>query len=139
MEKLNVVNHERYKNKKVKSSLCLLNLNRKQHSFGRQHYGLIRKQRTLSVIPVRVASILKWTDNHGLYGLCLHSVGSCSIYGKPPYRTSRRSSKDKGIRTKRIAASFSEYEKATRKYFVLENLILERIGYYPAKLAESYM
>ena len=35
--------------------------------------------------------------------------------------------------------SFSEYEKATRKCFVLENLVRERIGYYPAKLTESYI
>ena len=25
-----------------------------------------------------------------MYGYRLHSVGSCSIYGKPPYRTSRK-------------------------------------------------
>lgn len=35
--------------------------------------------------------------------------------------------------------TFSEYEKATRKCFVLENLVRERIGYYPAKLTESYI
>ena len=35
--------------------------------------------------------------------------------------------------------TFSEYEKATRKCFVLENLIRERIGYYPATLTESYI
>jgi len=34
--------------------------------------------------------------------------------------------------------TFSEYEKATRKCFVLENLIWERIGYYPTKLTDSY-
>jgi hypothetical protein len=35
--------------------------------------------------------------------------------------------------------SFREYEKATRKCFVLENLVRERIGYYPSKLTESYI
>jgi hypothetical protein len=35
--------------------------------------------------------------------------------------------------------TFREYEKATRKCFVLENLIRERIGYYPAKLTDSYI
>ena len=40
---------------------------------------------------------IKWPDNHGLYGLSLHSVGSCSIYGKPPYRTSRKPSRSKAL------------------------------------------
>lgn len=35
--------------------------------------------------------------------------------------------------------TFREYEKATRKCFVLENLIRERLGYYPAKLTDSYI
>ncbi|MBT2688388.1 hypothetical protein J7I93_09360 [Bacillus sp. ISL-47] len=35
--------------------------------------------------------------------------------------------------------TFREYEKATRKCFVLENLLRERIGYYPAKLTDSYI
>lgn len=35
--------------------------------------------------------------------------------------------------------TFTEYEKATRKCFVLENLIRERLGYYPAKLTDSYI
>jgi hypothetical protein len=35
--------------------------------------------------------------------------------------------------------TFREYEKATRKCFVLENLLWERIGYYPAKLTDSYI
>lgn len=35
--------------------------------------------------------------------------------------------------------SFSEYEKATRKCFVLENLVRERLDYYPVKLTESYI
>lgn len=34
---------------------------------------------------------------------------------------------------------FEEYEYWTRKCFVLENLIRERIGYIPAKLTESYI
>jgi hypothetical protein len=38
-----------------------------------------------------------------------------------------------------VEYTFSEYEKATRKCFVLENLVRERIGYYPAKLTESYI
>jgi hypothetical protein len=35
--------------------------------------------------------------------------------------------------------TFSEYEKMTRKCFVLENIIRERIGYYPSKLTDSYI
>lgn len=35
--------------------------------------------------------------------------------------------------------TFREYEKTTRKCFVLENLIRERLGYYPAKLTDSYI
>ncbi|MEK4973670.1 hypothetical protein NSQ89_15030 [Niallia sp. FSL R7-0648] len=35
--------------------------------------------------------------------------------------------------------TFIEYEKATRKCFVLENLVRERLGYYPTKLTESYI
>jgi hypothetical protein len=35
--------------------------------------------------------------------------------------------------------TFKEYEFYTRKCFVLENLIRERIGYYPAKLTDSYI
>jgi endogenous inhibitor of DNA gyrase (YacG/DUF329 family) len=35
--------------------------------------------------------------------------------------------------------TFREYEKATRKCFVLENILRERIGYYPAKLSDSYI
>jgi len=35
--------------------------------------------------------------------------------------------------------TFSAYENATRKCFVLENLLRERIGYYPAKLTDSYI
>lgn len=35
--------------------------------------------------------------------------------------------------------TFVEYEYWTRKCFVLENLIRERIGYVPAKLTESYL
>jgi hypothetical protein len=34
---------------------------------------------------------------------------------------------------------FEEYEYWTRKCFVLENLIRERIGYIPKKLTESYI
>jgi hypothetical protein len=37
------------------------------------------------------------------------------------------------------AYAFSEYEKATRKCFVLENIIRERLGYYPTKLTDSYI
>jgi hypothetical protein len=35
--------------------------------------------------------------------------------------------------------TFSEYEKMTRKCFVLENIIRERIGYSPSKLTDSYI
>lgn len=35
--------------------------------------------------------------------------------------------------------TFKEYEHLTRKCFVLENLIRERIGYIPAKLTEDYI
>jgi hypothetical protein len=37
------------------------------------------------------------------------------------------------------AYAFSEYEKITRKCFVLENIIRERMGYFPSKLTESYI
>jgi hypothetical protein len=50
--------------------------------FWRKHYGLIRKENVfLSFSTCRFGT--KWTDNHGLYGLHLHNVGSCSIYGSP--------------------------------------------------------
>ncbi|MCQ6268611.1 hypothetical protein M1K46_23835 [Fictibacillus sp. WQ 8-8] len=35
--------------------------------------------------------------------------------------------------------TFLEYERTTRKCFVIENLIRERIGYYPTKLTYSYI
>ncbi|MDN4075453.1 hypothetical protein [Fictibacillus terranigra] len=35
--------------------------------------------------------------------------------------------------------TFIEYERATRKCFVVENLVRERIGYYPTKLTDSYI
>jgi hypothetical protein len=35
--------------------------------------------------------------------------------------------------------TFKEYERATRKFFVLENLVRERLGYYPVKLTDSYI
>jgi hypothetical protein len=35
--------------------------------------------------------------------------------------------------------TFEEYELYTRKCFVLENLIRERIGYIPVKLTDSYI
>jgi hypothetical protein len=35
--------------------------------------------------------------------------------------------------------TFKEYERATRKCFVLENLVRERLGYYPVKLTDSYI
>lgn len=35
--------------------------------------------------------------------------------------------------------AFLEYERATRKCFVLENLVRERMGYYPSKLTDSYI
>jgi hypothetical protein len=34
--------------------------------------------------------------------------------------------------------TYHEYERATRKCFILENHIRERIGYFPAKLTNSY-
>ena len=65
------------------------------------------KGRFLSFCTCRFG--IKWSDNHGLYGLRLHSVCSCSIYGKPPYRTSlktfrRSKAKDKIIKINRKAA-----------------------------------
>ena len=53
------------------------------------------KGRFLSFFTCRFG--IKWPDNHGLYGLRLHSVDSCSIYGKPPYRTSRKPSRSKAL------------------------------------------
>jgi hypothetical protein len=35
--------------------------------------------------------------------------------------------------------TYQQYEKVTRKCFVLENLIRERIGYYPAKITDPYL
>lgn len=35
--------------------------------------------------------------------------------------------------------SYSDYEKATRKMWVLENIIKDRIGYYPQKVTENFL
>ncbi|OIK11938.1 hypothetical protein BIV59_10470 [Bacillus sp. MUM 13] len=35
--------------------------------------------------------------------------------------------------------TFLEYEKMTRKCFVLENLIRERMGYYPTFITDSFI
>jgi hypothetical protein len=38
-----------------------------------------------------------------------------------------------------VQYTFKEYERATRKCFVLENLVRERLGYYPVTLTDSYI
>lgn len=38
-----------------------------------------------------------------------------------------------------LDASFSEYEKATRKVWVLENIIKDRIGYYPQRISDEFL
>lgn len=35
--------------------------------------------------------------------------------------------------------SYNEYENATRKVWVLENIIKDRIGYYPQKVTENFI
>ncbi|WP_077324079.1 hypothetical protein [Virgibacillus siamensis] len=35
--------------------------------------------------------------------------------------------------------SYSDYEAATRKVWVLENIIKDRIGYYPQKVTENFL
>jgi len=35
--------------------------------------------------------------------------------------------------------SYSDYEEATRKVWVIENIIKDRIGYYPQKVTENYL
>ncbi|ASV70175.1 MULTISPECIES: hypothetical protein [Cytobacillus] len=37
------------------------------------------------------------------------------------------------------AASYSDYEEATRKVWVIENIIKERIGYFPSKVTEKFI
>ena len=37
------------------------------------------------------------------------------------------------------AASYSDYEEATRKVWVIENIIKDRIGYYPKKVTENFL
>jgi len=37
------------------------------------------------------------------------------------------------------ATSFSDYEDATRKVWVIENIIKDRIGYYPKKVTENFL
>ncbi|TCP24464.1 hypothetical protein EV207_12524 [Scopulibacillus darangshiensis] len=36
-------------------------------------------------------------------------------------------------------ASYEEYEMATRKVWVLENILRERIGYFPYRISEKYI
>src|SRR5699024_11599700 len=36
-------------------------------------------------------------------------------------------------------ASYSEYEEATRKVWVFENIIKDRIGYYPQRITDSFL
>ena len=35
--------------------------------------------------------------------------------------------------------SYSDYEEATRKVWVIENIIKDRIGYYPKKVTENFL
>src|SRR5699024_6395742 len=35
--------------------------------------------------------------------------------------------------------SYSDYEEATRKVWVLENIIKDRIGYYPQKVTDNFL
>ena len=37
------------------------------------------------------------------------------------------------------AQSFAEYEKATRKVWCIENIIKDRIGYYPVKISDDFL
>jgi|SRR5690625_200544 len=37
------------------------------------------------------------------------------------------------------AKSYKDYEEATRKVWVLENIITDRIGYYPQKVTENFL
>lgn len=36
-------------------------------------------------------------------------------------------------------ASYTEYEQATRKVWVIENIIKDRLGYYPQKITEPFL
>lgn len=36
-------------------------------------------------------------------------------------------------------ASYSDYEEATRKVWVIENIIKERVGYYPEKVTNNFL
>lgn len=36
-------------------------------------------------------------------------------------------------------ASYSDYEAATRKVWVIENIITDRIGYYPQKVTKKFL
>lgn len=35
--------------------------------------------------------------------------------------------------------SYEEYEKATRKVWIIENILKDRIGYYPVKVTEEFL
>jgi|SRR5699024_2971814 len=37
------------------------------------------------------------------------------------------------------ASSYNDYEDATRKVWVIENIIADRIGYYPQKITEKFL
>jgi len=37
------------------------------------------------------------------------------------------------------STSYDEYEKATRKVWIIENIIKDRIGYYPQKVTENFL
>lgn len=37
------------------------------------------------------------------------------------------------------AKSYSDYEESTRKVWVIENIIKDRIGYYPQKVTEKFL
>ncbi|GGJ57351.1 hypothetical protein [Virgibacillus salexigens] len=50
-----------------------------------------------------------------------------------------RATEQGGDMTEIEASSYSDYEEATRKMWVIENIIKDRMGYYPKKVTEKFL
>jgi len=105
---------------------------------GKRKNLLPSSQPSLSDLNKSTPELMCFSTVELLFLLKLARKERSDIY-KQRYIIVRAMSKGAAEFTEAEKYTFSEYEKYTRKCFVLENLIRERIGYYPAKLTDSYI
>lgn len=105
---------------------------------GQRKQLLPESQPTLSDLKKSTPELMRLSTVELLFLLKWAREERATIY-KQRYTFIRAMKQGAGEFAEAEQYTFKEYERATRKCFVLENLVRERLGYYPVTLTDSYI